>query len=150
MTKGKPRERKLRPREQQAIDAQKLFAQLTKDGSIWEHASCADTQFPDAWFPDNNGKMTRDEYELVRMAIRICDGCPVREECLTVGMQDEDIRFGVWGGLLAGERLAIRHKTTGYPLGKLDRLAVAGAKATRKKLDNPITDEAHKYGRSDK
>ena len=43
-----------------------------------------------------------------RRAIRICGRCPVRDECLAHAL-DYDERHGVWGGLTADERRALRH-----------------------------------------
>jgi WhiB family redox-sensing transcriptional regulator len=43
-----------------------------------------------------------------RRAIRICQRCPVRDECLAYAI-DYDEQYGVWGGLTAGERCAPRH-----------------------------------------
>jgi len=44
-----------------------------------------------------------------RRAIRICGRCPVRDECLTYAL-DGDEKNGVWGGLTAQERRALRHR----------------------------------------
>ena len=38
-----------------------------------------------------------------RVALRICDGCPVRQPCFASAM-DERETFGVWGGTLEGQR----------------------------------------------
>ena len=39
-------------------------------------------------------------------ARRICEGCPVKPECLEEGMREKD--FGFWGGLTPKERRALR------------------------------------------
>lgn len=51
------------------------------------------------WFP------TVWDRETVAAAKRVCETCPVREECLTAGMNEPD---GIWGGLLPREREARR------------------------------------------
>jgi WhiB family redox-sensing transcriptional regulator len=59
-----------------------------------EHGRCAETD-PEAFFADE------DETETAKA---ICAGCPVREDCLAYALA-EDLRWGVWGGLTASERL---------------------------------------------
>lgn len=36
-------------------------------------------------------------------AIRICNGCPVQDECLTWAL-DTRVRYGIWGGLTERQR----------------------------------------------
>lgn len=133
MTKRKPNGRKLRPREQQAIDAQKLFAHLTRDGSLWDQANCAGTSMPDAWFPDISN-LTNDDLIITDLALRTCDSCMIREQCLEVGMQEDDIKFGIFGGLFAGERLALRSKLTGRRLLVVEEQQVRGARMIRERI----------------
>ena len=130
----KPNGRKLRPREQQAIDAQKLFAHLTLDGSLWDNALCAGAKYPDWWYPATTNHITYEEIGMASMALEICDACPIREQCLEVGMQEEDIHYGIWGGLLTGERLALRAKLTGRRLTNADTMAVSGARIVRERI----------------
>jgi hypothetical protein len=134
MTKGKPRERKLRPREQQAIDAQKILAHLTRDGSLWDSAACAGTAMPDAWFPEMN-RLTNDDLILTDMALRTCQGCTISDKCLQVGMQGDDIKYGIFGGLLAGERLALRHKLSGVKLWETDKQQISSARIVRARIE---------------
>jgi hypothetical protein len=58
-------------------------------------ARCAQSD-PEAWFPEA-GEHSAD-------AKAICGGCPIRQQCLDYALA-EDIRWGVWGGLTAAERL---------------------------------------------
>jgi WhiB family redox-sensing transcriptional regulator len=43
-----------------------------------------------------------------RRAIRICGHCPVRDDCLAYALNGDE-QYGVWGGLTAEERRALRH-----------------------------------------
>ena len=61
---------------------------------------CAD--FPDSWSdrmwgPDDLPNQ-RTQYELRRAAVRICEACPVRAECLAFGIMVRD-QYGIYGGL---------------------------------------------------
>ena len=40
-------------------------------------------------------------------AIALCNSCPKQEECLDEGMKPENLAFGIWGGMLAGQRIAM-------------------------------------------
>ena len=74
------------------------------DGELaWQtDALCAQTD-PEAFFPEKGGS-TRD-------AKRVCESCPVREECLKYAM-DNDERFGIWGGLSERERRRLRKQAS--------------------------------------
>lgn len=82
----------------------------------------------DAWFPEKGGS--------VREPKRICSRCPVQAECLQYAM-DEDIRFGVWGGLSERERRALRkRRLPGRPQGTRQDIkhgTEAGYKAHRRR-----------------
>jgi hypothetical protein len=41
----------------------------------------------------------------VNDAVELCNQCPIKVECLALGMQDENISNGIWGGKTAGERV---------------------------------------------
>jgi hypothetical protein len=73
---------------------------------------CASHPDPDLWFPEfSQGAITdrkaKAMAEQVKCAIELCDQCPLMVECLTEGMKDENITYGIWGGLLAGQRLEL-------------------------------------------
>ena len=44
-------------------------------------------------------------------AIEKCNTCPIIESCLEEGMKLENLPHGIWGGLLAGERIATLGKS---------------------------------------
>lgn len=43
----------------------------------------------------------------VMIALSICEDCPIKAECLAEGMKPENIEHGIWGGMLAGERIIL-------------------------------------------
>jgi len=72
--------------------------------------SCSTHPTPDLWFPTQpKGRPTRAKRKIVAdnamLAISICQGCPVKAECLAEGMKPDNIEHGIWGGMLAGERI---------------------------------------------
>lgn len=78
--------------------------------------ACTGDANPDFWFPEiPNGRPTIAKIQLLadqtNYAIGICNGCPEREECLDQGMRDNNLSFGIWGGLMAGERIQLLDKT---------------------------------------
>jgi len=77
---------------------------------------CTDYKEPDLWFSDSitdnsSGKPTKKvSNAMIDNALRalaICNICPVINACLAEGMKPENLSHGIWGGLLAGERLTI-------------------------------------------
>lgn len=63
-----------------------------------EQALCAQTD-PEAFFPEKGGS--------TREAKRICQACPVRDECLEFALEHDE-RFGIWGGLSERERRRLK------------------------------------------
>jgi WhiB family redox-sensing transcriptional regulator len=59
---------------------------------------CTQTD-PDMFFPEKN--------QSARDAKRICDVCPVANQCLTYALTN-GFNSGVWGGLSAAERAKLR------------------------------------------
>jgi hypothetical protein len=118
-----------------------LMHQLDKHGgSFWEDAACRSIGDADAWFIDY---YTDDVDELSRLnaALRICETCPIKDKCLDVGLTDPEIKWGVWGGLLPGERMLM--KTPMNRLGPNGRQAVKNAMSLRDKIER-IKDKANK------
>lgn len=77
-----------------------LSVPITDERPWAAFAACRDRD-PDAFFPANEvGE---------REAVRICNGCPVRIECLEFALE-ANIKFGVWGGLTEKQRLALRRR----------------------------------------
>lgn len=73
--------------------------------------ACRDSENPDLWFPEigrGGFGMTERLQKIAKesnAAMAICKSCPVRAECLEEGMKFENRSYGIWGGLMAGERL---------------------------------------------
>lgn len=122
-------------------DVSPLLGQLDKyGGSFWEESSCRTAGDPDAWFIDYT---TGDEEELWRLnnALRICEECPIKQKCLEVGLTNTEIKWGVWGGLLPGERMLM--VTPMNRLGPFGRQAVKNAMGLRDKIET-LKDKANK------
>src|SRR5579862_5256837 len=93
-------------------------AQLT-DGAlaaeVTRKARCADdTVDPDEWFPVSTeaGAARRE----AALAIAICTACPVRGACLELSLRHWTIgQHGVWGGLVAADRAALRRRWLASP-----------------------------------
>jgi hypothetical protein len=89
--------------------------------------NCTNHPDPDMWFPEyGSGPVTPNRTQRiadkVNEAIRLCNTCPVKERCLEMGMQPEDLTFGIWGGKLAGQRLL----ETGYKREEHAQFSEAG------------------------
>lgn len=73
------------------------FCDDPDDREAWESVPCRTTD-PDVFFPEKG--------ESVRAAVRVCDGCGLRQACLDYAL-DHGIREGVWGGTSAMQRRAM-------------------------------------------
>lgn len=88
---------------------------LTED-ALWarvaRQARCADSGLgPDQWYPVSI-EPARARHEAAA-AIAVCTGCPVRALCLELSLRHWDIgQHGVWGGLVAVERAALRRRVS--------------------------------------
>ena len=80
-------------------------------GRVYGQARCASSCLdPDEWFPlALDVAKARDQ---AANAIAICTDCPVRTDCLELSLRHPfDISaYGVWGGLVEGERRALRRQ----------------------------------------
>lgn len=67
----------------------------------WEEAACSggDTN---AWFGERRGPSSDD----TKLALSICGGCPVKDECLAWAMRVGE-HYGIFGGLFPDERHAL-------------------------------------------
>ena len=83
---------------------------------------CVGHDDPDLWFSDSarddgtRGRRFMVE-EIARVtraleALDICNKCPIIKECREVGMTNDHIDNGVWGGTLSGERIMLKFPNT--------------------------------------
>ena len=59
--------------------------------------------------PDFFFEMDGDHYRSFNLARSLCDGCPVKNLCLSYAL-DNDEPFGVWGGLSVVERRRLKRR----------------------------------------
>lgn len=74
--------------------------------------NCTGSPTPDDWYPElgsgsHSPKRVEQFKAKVRATIELCNTCPIKAQCLEQGMEKENLPFGIWGGKLAGERLAM-------------------------------------------
>ena len=95
------------------------FSSISKRVGQWEaeqdvSGNCYDSLTPDIWFMDEFTKGEAKQeyaYQSVLVAVRMCNECPIQKACLKYAMSDEDaIKYGIWGGTFAFERLGIGSK----------------------------------------
>ena len=87
------------------------FSEQATWARVIRNARCADAGLDaDHWFPVSvEADRARQE---AAAAIAICSTCMVRTQCLALSLRHWDIgQHGVWGGLVAAERAALRRRT---------------------------------------
>jgi WhiB family redox-sensing transcriptional regulator len=72
----------------------------------WADDGACKGKDPAMWFP--LGGNTWEERKIIREAIKICETCPVQQECLDHSLAWE--QQGIWGGKTQRERDAIRRQ----------------------------------------
>ncbi len=70
----------------------------------WRKAGACLAADPDLFFPVAAGTAAR---KAVTAALRICDGCRVRQPCLEFAIQTGEAE-GIWGGTTPEERITAR------------------------------------------
>jgi len=91
--------------------------------------NCTGNGNPDAWFPEfAGGTVPRSRVDevvyQVNYALSECATCPAKDRCLDDGMRPENLAHGIWGGLLAAERLAIvGHNPDEFYDGSAEKIA---------------------------
>jgi hypothetical protein len=98
---------------------------------IWYDAACNGDSDPEAWWLDYN----IEDIDVPRLgrALTMCGTCPVREQCLQVGLSDSEINTGIWGGMLPGERIIARYGAPRRTRGQ--RVKMATAVKVRKRVE---------------
>lgn len=79
---------------------------LTNNKESWRQQGICSQTDPDIWFP-GAGQTTQ-----ARLAIELCQQCPVRIECLEAALTSEDEERGIWGGTTTKQRKQIRETLT--------------------------------------
>ncbi len=77
----------------------------------WRDRAACRTADPDLFFPSTNGAGAQRQH---RQAKTVCAACPVLAECLTFAL-DRGLDYGVFGGLTADERRALRRNLLHQP-----------------------------------
>jgi WhiB family redox-sensing transcriptional regulator len=77
---------------------------LAAPGTWVLQAQCVDYD-PEGWFPEGKGDDPRPAKE-------VCAACPVRTDCLQYAL-DNGLDEGIWGGMTATERGALKARQTG-------------------------------------
>lgn len=72
-------------------------------GDWADQASCRDSGWPDAWFPEKTGTVSAASSSYAKS---VCSGCPVRADCLEYALRHESgvYRWGIYGGLSPRQR----------------------------------------------
>jgi hypothetical protein len=86
------------------------FTDQVARARVARYARCREVSLdPDQWFPASaDAGKARQE---AAAAIAVCGTCLVRVHCLAVSLRHWEIgQHGVWGGLVAPERAALRHR----------------------------------------
>jgi len=74
---------------------------------LQEHGRCSEQGSHELFFSEKPSELAE--------AQRICDGCPVRVQCLEIALRDRH-EWGVWGGVIFWDGQAYhRRRTRGRP-----------------------------------
>jgi hypothetical protein len=87
------------------------FSEQATWARVISNAPCAHAGLDaDHWFPVSaEASKARQE---AAAAITVCTTCPVHAQCLALSLRHWDIgQHGIWGGLVAAERAALRRRT---------------------------------------
>jgi hypothetical protein len=95
---------------------------------VSRYARCANSDLdPDDWFPVSI-EINKARQEAAA-AITVCTACVVRAQCLTLSLRRWEVgQHGVWGGLVAAERMAL-HRDLHADLAPMPRVYGRGTVA---------------------
>ena len=90
---------------------------------------------PELWWYERINHRQKEAFEeqvlRLQVAVEYCNECPVRKECLAMGLEKENMmEGGVWGGLLYSERL--------YLTGQTRHASVVAEHRLRQRLRNKV------------
>lgn len=106
-------------------DYAEYFAELP----AMPEAACRNHPNPDFFFPEDIRNFEQRVFASAS-AFAACDSCPIQAKCLAFGMEPENIRYGIYGGLMPGERLTLAKKLS----GRINNTLIAEAKKVRRAL----------------
>jgi WhiB family transcriptional regulator, redox-sensing transcriptional regulator len=98
---------------------------MTQYAMAWRAAGACRTVDPDLFFP---ATATTGSARQVSRALRICAGCPVRQECLEFAIQTRE-SHGIWGGTTPEERSRARRNRAASRRRRARREAARGEQA---------------------
>lgn len=81
-------------------DNEAAVSSLVMPEAWTEKGLCARALNPDAWFPERGEANTPE----LRLALRVCADCPVRDLCLKESLAQGPSCEGIWGGTRQSER----------------------------------------------
>ena len=79
---------------------------MTDYATEWRAASACLSADPELFFPIAQGSAADRQ---ISTALRVCAGCPVRQQCLDFAIQTGEAH-GIWGGTTADERIRARRR----------------------------------------
>lgn len=87
-----------------------LIGSMTGSLTTSPRGLCSDHINPDIWFVDfGTGRPSTTKFLAIiqeaKEAVALCEACPIKNACLAEGMEEDNLPYGIWGGLHAGERL---------------------------------------------
>ena len=106
-----------------------LYLSNDKDLDI-SNGLCVKHDDPDLWFAgevdlsdpnssvNTNSTAAQAEVDKAIVALSVCKGCPAKDNCLEIGKRGHQLYFGIYGGTMAGERLAMMGRVTKNSLVK--------------------------------
>ena len=88
------------------------------------NGTCMSHDDPDIWFAgevdladptssvNTNSLEARKQVENAITALSICRNCPAKNDCLEIGMSGDSLQYGIYGGTMPGERMAMLGRVT--------------------------------------
>lgn len=92
------------------------------------NAECRDHYEPDIFFPEDYRDMA-ERAQVAAQALAACSICPEVDACFRFGMEKENVSYGIYGGTLSGERMALARRR-----GRVAALAIQEAKRLRRRI----------------
>lgn len=85
------------------------------------------------WLDDESLRIKEDTVEGLKIALTVCNRCPVADKCLELSL-GENNEWGIWGGYLAGERFILQGEIT----KNYQRKAISRARKIRQVTGIPM------------